>query len=93
MGQAQNANGVCGTSLSTDQLRVKHPPRIWGVLYADLVGTDQAPHTPRRMVWAGPVFPFTFSLFFRFFPFLFLSFLFTFLKAKNIYNAKFYNFV
>jgi hypothetical protein len=67
-----------------------------GVLYADLLGTDQAPHTSQ----AGGLgrrpaqrFLSLFLYFFRFFLFFFCLFFFTFLKAKIFLNAKFYNFV
>jgi hypothetical protein len=53
----------------------------WGVMYADLLGTDQASHTPRWMVWAGPTFCFAFSLFFFLFSFSFVPFLFTFFES------------
>jgi hypothetical protein len=52
------------------------------VLYADLVSTDQAP----RVVWAGAMFPFAFSLFF---PFLFWFFFLRFLKVEIFLNPKF----
>jgi hypothetical protein len=53
-----------------------------GVLYADLVGTDQAPHTPQAGCWAGPTFSLLIFCFFIFcFSFLFvLCCLFSFLK-------------
>jgi hypothetical protein len=57
-------------------------------LYANQVGADRAPHTPRR-VWAGPV---------GFFPFLFLPFLFffsftsLFCNLKNIEISKMFSF-
>jgi hypothetical protein len=49
--------------------RLKRSIGAPGLLYADLVGTDQSPHTPRWLVWAGPTFCFVFSLFFGFFLF------------------------
>jgi hypothetical protein len=57
------------------------------MLYADLVGMDQVPHTPRRVVWTGLTFRFNFFIF----PFLFCFFFLCFLKAKMFSNPKFQN--
>jgi hypothetical protein len=58
-----------------------------GVLYADLVGADQAPHTPQAGCWAGPINSNScFVLLFRFFC---LIFLFTFFKSWFFLDAIF----
>jgi hypothetical protein len=53
----------------------------WGVLYADLVGTDQAPHTPQTDGLGRPSISVHFFFIFSVFPFLFLPFLFYFFKS------------
>jgi hypothetical protein len=58
------------------------------VLYADLVGTDQAPHTPGG--WFGPAQHFV-SLFPYFFVFFSAFSFLRFFKAKMFLNSKFQN--
>jgi hypothetical protein len=67
---------------------------VLGVLSANLDGTDQASHTSQADGLGRPNIFVQLFFIFPVFSFLFLFFFFLhFLKAKNIYNAKFNNFV
>jgi hypothetical protein len=54
-------------------------------MYADLVGTEQAPHTPHAGCWAGPTFPILLFYFILFLLFCF-SVVFFFLRFSKAFS-------